>query len=108
MFFSCQDSTAKRSSYFSTQRKTASAWEEPADDPSCCVGKALQSSGLQANLVRLIVNSWSGGTCKQYEGAWKKWYLWLYIRSSSPFQCSEVVELKYLFYLFRLMVSHTL
>ena len=55
----------------------------------------------------IILNSWRPGTQKQYEFAWRKWYLWCLCRKSDPFITNEMTVLKYLDKLHRQKRSYT-
>ncbi|WAR20010.1 LOW QUALITY PROTEIN: hypothetical protein MAR_001848 [Mya arenaria] len=83
----------------SPQQRGTSFREEASTHRSNSIREALQGRGLSGELADFIIKSWSTGTRKQYQHAWRHWGIWNDIRCSSAFQTSETVVLTYLFYL---------
>ncbi|WAR05308.1 hypothetical protein MAR_020677 [Mya arenaria] len=83
----------------SPQQRGTSLREEASTHRSNSIREALQGRGLSGELADFIIKSWSTGTRKQYQHAWRHWGIWNDIRCSSAFQTSETVVLTYLFYL---------
>lgn len=62
----------------------------------CCVRRQLANIGVSKESAEVIAKSWRPGTIKQYQLAWKRYFLWCHKRKKDPFHPSETLILDYI------------
>ena len=79
----------------------------PAFDRCLCIRESFKNSPIPSEATELIIKSWREGTRKQYNAAWKQWYLWCVKRNCSPFYSTQEKVIAYMHSLFQDGKSHS-